>query len=219
MHTVDRGPEPPRLEAVRKKLTPKWVAHYRDKKGKKPTDDKWRGFQAELSRWFFGLCGYCEADGSAEVDHFRPKSTFPERVYVWGNWVLACHDCNNKKGGDWPPGGYVDPCAKSRSAQPESYFDFDTETAEIVARPGLTPARRRRASSMIKDLDLNAFERLRTRKKHLEVVSGALRGRTEGERTKEELVRLVTSRETRLSSITRAWLRERGHRWEICSSD
>lgn len=208
MHTVDRGPEPPGLEAVRRKLTPKWVAHYRDKKGKKPTDDKWRGFHTELSKKFYSLCGYCEAECKGDVDHFRPKSKFPERVYVWGNWVLACHVCNIKKGGDWPPGGYVDPCAKSRSAQPESYFDFDTKTAEIVAKPGLTAVRRRKAANMIKDLALNAYHHRKRRIHHLLGVEDALKGRTDRDPINERIIRRVTSRETRLSSITRAWLKE-----------
>ncbi len=211
MHTLDRGREPAGLAAVRNKLTPKWVSYYRNNNGKKPSDAKWRDYHDDLARVFFSMCGYCEETCKGEVDHFRPKSRYPERVYVWGNWILACHTCNHMKGGDWPPGGYVDPCARPRTAQPESYFDFDTKTAEIVPKKGLAAARRRRGSTMISDLALNAYHHRKTRVRHLQFVSAALQGRTGADHGTDELVQLVTSREARLSSITRVWLKEQGH--------
>ncbi|MHC4696948.1 MAG: HNH endonuclease [Planctomycetota bacterium] len=212
MHTVDRGREPAGLAAVRKKLTPKWVSYYRNNKGNKPSDAKWRDFRDDLAKVFFSLCGYCEeVECKGEVDHFRPKSKYPERVYVWGNWVLACHTCNNMKGEGWPRGGYVNPCARSRAAQPESYFDFDTKTAEIVPRDGITVARRRRASNMIKHLALNRFHRCKIRVRHLLGVAVALEGRGHNDPSTERYVRFATSGEARLSSITRVWLKEQGH--------
>ena len=157
MHKVDRGPEPAGLPAVRQRYTPRWVSYYRNDRGSKPSDSKWRSFHKNLSGVFASLCGYCEERCPGDVDHFRPKSKFPERVYAWGNWVLACHTCNHEKTRDLPPGGYVDPCAKSKPACPESFFVFDTKTCEILPKSGLTAARRRRAQQMINDLKLNAY--------------------------------------------------------------
>lgn len=113
MHAVDRGPEPSDLKAIRKQYTPGWVAYYPGKTRKKPTDSRWQDFHGKLSEAFNGICGYCEDECKGEVDHFRPKKTFPKQVYWWTNWVFACHECNNKKGEKWTAGGYVDPCAKT----------------------------------------------------------------------------------------------------------
>ena len=174
MHTVDRGPEPSGLGSVRRRYTPRWVRHYRDGQGTKPSDSKWRDFHTNVSGAFLNLCGYCEEMCKGEVDHFRPKSKFPERVYKWDNWVLACHTCNHKKTDHWPSRGYVDPCAKSQRACPESYFDFDTKTGEILPKSGLAAARRRRANRMIEDLGLNAYNHLKHRVQWLRFVSEAL---------------------------------------------
>ena len=150
MRWVDRGPAPPRLVHVQRKYTLRWISHYRNHTGKKPTDARWRDFRDELSRRFHGICGYCEEADHGEVDHFKPKSKHPELVYEWSNWVFACHTCNSiYKGDKWPSGGYVDPCARSKSARPESFFDFTLHTGEIVTKPNLSPRRLRKAQQTI----------------------------------------------------------------------
>ena len=209
MHTVDRGPEPSGLGSVRRRYTPRWVRHYRDGQGAKPSDAKWRDFDVDVSNAFSSLCGYCEERCKGEVDHFRPKSKFPERVYEWNNWVLACHTCNHKKSGHWPSGGYVDPCAKSQAARPESHFEFDTKTGEILSKPGVSAARHRKANRMIQDLGLNAYYRLKARAEWLRLVSKALD--TEHDADNEQLIGILSSRDARFSSITRAWLQEQGY--------
>lgn len=43
-------------------------------------------------------CCYCE-DGSAEdIDHFFPKSGYPELTFAWCNYLYACASCNRAKG-------------------------------------------------------------------------------------------------------------------------
>lgn len=214
MHTVTRGPEPGGLGTVRDKYTPRWVRYYRDGAGNKPSDSKWRRFHRDLWNVFLGNCGYCEQECKGEVEHFRPKSRFPERVYEWKNWVLACHVCNNMKGGKWPVGGYVDPCAKSPNARPEAYFDFDTATGEILPTANLSAARRRKAEQMIADLRLNVYHRLKERVGWLLVVGDALDDRDANDPGVGRIVNRVASRETRLSTITRTWLKERGYEYE-----
>jgi hypothetical protein len=42
---------------------------------------------------------YCERRlRGATIDHFWPKSRYPERLLTWENWLLACRDCNSNKG-------------------------------------------------------------------------------------------------------------------------
>lgn len=38
----------------------------------------------------------------ATVDHFLPKSQYPELSKVRTNLLVACHSCNNKKGDNIP---------------------------------------------------------------------------------------------------------------------
>ena len=42
-------------------------------------------------------CGYCEDSVGDEVEHIRPKDLYPETVFVWENYLLACGPCNGGK--------------------------------------------------------------------------------------------------------------------------
>lgn len=42
-------------------------------------------------------CGYCEDSMADQIDHIRPKDLYPERVFAWGNYLLACRPCNVAK--------------------------------------------------------------------------------------------------------------------------
>lgn len=42
-------------------------------------------------------CMYCEDSAAGEIDHFRPKSLFPDLVFVWLNYLYACGSCNRTK--------------------------------------------------------------------------------------------------------------------------
>lgn len=211
MHRVERGPEPPQLEAVRHARTPRWVRYYLQGDGSKPSDSRWREFQPVLSTAFSDICAYCEAFCKGDVDHFRPKSRYPEQVYVWANWVLACPVCNNKKGGSWPSGGYVDPCARSSRAQPESYFSFATKTAEIIPKENLSVSRLKKARQTIEELGLNDYHHRKRRTQWLTAVSIIVGSDTVEDAERQNFIRFVTARERELSSITRHFLVESGY--------
>ena len=206
MHTVSRGPEPPGLGSIRKKYTAGWVDYYRKNQGTKPSDSRWRDFHDVLSDAFLGLCGYCEESDKGEVDHFRPKSRDPERVYEWSNWIFACHSCNNAKGNKWPPSGFIDPCTSSTAGRPENYFTFDTETGEILPRAGLSSGRRTKAVRMIDDLRLNASHHLKPRQRWAVIIRRALSAMGPDDPHYENFVEEVASRETQMSSFIRVVL-------------
>ena len=42
-------------------------------------------------------CGYCEDSVGDEVEHIKPKDLYPETVFVWENYLLACGSCNRGK--------------------------------------------------------------------------------------------------------------------------
>lgn len=209
MHRVDRGPAPGRLAGVRSRYTPRWIEHYRNGTGSRPSDSRWRDFRNDLSEAFFGLCGYCEESCLGVADHFHPKSKFPELVYDWSNWVFACHrGCNTAKGEKWPPGGYGDPCARSRLARPENFFAFDTRTGAIKPKDGLSPSRRKKAIQTRDDLDLNAPHHLKTRSAWVRALEQSL---ADPNTVPTEFLAWVADRSTQLSSIARVLLAERGY--------
>lgn len=211
MHYVDRGSEPNGVKKYRDLCTPRWIDYYEQGIGSKPTDSHWNKFHNNLREAFLGLCGYCECDCKGEVDHFRPKSQFPQRVYDWSNWVFSCHDCNNSKREKWPNGGYVDPCTKVLSSRPEEFFDFDLKTGEITPRTSLTPTRWAKASKMIDDLKLNAFHHLRRRLTWISLVSEVLKGDNEDDPDHDDFVQHISARDCQFSSITRILLLEQGY--------
>jgi hypothetical protein len=42
-------------------------------------------------------CMYCEDSMANEVEHFRPKTFFPEFAFVWMNYLYSCGPCNRVK--------------------------------------------------------------------------------------------------------------------------
>lgn len=45
-------------------------------------------------------CSYCERwiASAIEVEHVLPKNEYPSQKYRWGNFLLACKNCNSGKG-------------------------------------------------------------------------------------------------------------------------
>ena len=112
-------------------------------KGRK---SKYGDFQAEIEKDCQKRCVYCDitlAEHGGEgmqLDHFRPKSIFPELEHEPANLVLACPKCNRLKWHYWPVGknagsrshdgasGFVDPFEGDRL----EYFEVK-DTGELVA--------------------------------------------------------------------------------------
>jgi uncharacterized protein (TIGR02646 family) len=42
-------------------------------------------------------CAYCEDSLADEVEHIWPKDLYPERAFLWKNYVYACGPCNGPK--------------------------------------------------------------------------------------------------------------------------
>jgi len=42
-------------------------------------------------------CCYCEDSFARDIDHFRPKTLYPNDTFVWENYLLACPTCNGNK--------------------------------------------------------------------------------------------------------------------------
>lgn len=46
-------------------------------------------------------CHYCEDSAGDQIEHFRPKDLYPEFVFAWNNFLLACGKCNRSKKNDF----------------------------------------------------------------------------------------------------------------------
>lgn len=217
MHWVDREPEPLGLREIRIRYTPGWVQHYRDGVGTRPNDKRWLDFHDHLKRVFCGICAYCERSDKGQTDHFRPKSTYPDLVYEWSNWLFSCATCNSAKGGKWPQFGYVDPCASLETERPEHYFDFDLVTGEIVDKEGLSGEALQKASDTKEHLRLNDWFHVRDRRQLIYFLSELLPKAAGNPVFEEQLRRFIrvvqtkTNRDHQLSSVTRKWISEQGH--------
>ncbi len=211
MHWVDRGAEPDELSELHERYAQGWINYYDLRDGKMPTDAHWRKFADELRASFADLCAYCEGIAKGEVDHFRPKSKFPQLVYSWSNWLFACHDCNHAKGSRWPDLGYVDPCTATTDERPERYFDFDLETGMILAGSTVNEEGRQRAKTMIRDLKLNARHHLQRRLRRRELVVALLESDSSAENGIEQFSsQEFVSRSQEYSSFLRVALAARG---------
>ena len=168
MRWIDRGPEPSGVEDYAREYTQGWVRHFRDRIGAPPDDSYWREFRDGLGQRSNGMCWYCEREcapaspaigTAATLDHFKPRSKFPELTYEWANWVFSCRACNVEfKEDRWPQSGYVDPAAADIQDRPESYFDYDSRTNDVIPRQGLSDGQHKRAQDTIDDLNLNRLE-------------------------------------------------------------
>lgn len=61
-----------------------------------------------LIAMFHGYCAYCESNirvtSYGAIEHFHPKSRYPEKTFTWTNLVLSCDRCNDRghKGDNFP---------------------------------------------------------------------------------------------------------------------
>lgn len=80
----------------------------REKPGELSPYSKYKPF---LQREFERKCIYCRMPDSMQhqhlygVEHYRPKSRFPELITSYRNLFYACNPCNQRKGEYWPPRG------------------------------------------------------------------------------------------------------------------
>jgi uncharacterized protein (TIGR02646 family) len=96
---------------------------------KKPPDGKPPGWYKGCLRVDFDCrCAYClihergyQTHESVQIDHFKPRSRFPDLERTYSNLYYSCQLCNKRgrKGDRWPTqaeisGGFrfVDPCAE-----------------------------------------------------------------------------------------------------------
>jgi uncharacterized protein (TIGR02646 family) len=78
---------------------------------------------------------YCVDSEGSDIEHFWPKSSYPDRMYVWENLLLACAHCGRFKGAQFPLNSTGLPLLVDPSAEdPWNFIDFDPDTGNLNAR-------------------------------------------------------------------------------------
>ncbi|MCU0496683.1 MAG: aminoglycoside phosphotransferase [Anaerolineae bacterium] len=121
-------------------------------------------------------CGYCEDSCADEIEHIYPKDYYPERTFVWENYLYICGRCNKGKNNRFaifdaitgeliqitsqPPAGnsvLIDP----RIENPMLFLELDLQdTYMFLAKTELSERDSYRAHYTIDALKLNLRDEL-----------------------------------------------------------
>ena len=140
-------------------------------------------------------CGYCEDSVGDEVEHIRPKDLYPEAVFVWENYLLACGPCNGAKNNRFSvirggrlidvTRGRTDPVRRPESGSPApinprqedplTFLDLEiSETFLFLPKDGLSGVDEVRAEYTIEMLKLNRDVLLAARREAYEAYRARL---------------------------------------------
>jgi uncharacterized protein (TIGR02646 family) len=79
-------------------------------------------------------CMYCLDSHGTDIEHFWPKTPYPERMFLWPNMLLCCTECGRFKGDQFPLSEGLPLLIDPTGEEPWQYLDFDPTTGNIVAR-------------------------------------------------------------------------------------
>ncbi len=132
---MDRGPRPEGFDD----RAGQWAADFQADRNRNPqltvsrfwTDirNRIRQDAEALYEAFRGKCAFCESRmahvSSPHIEHYRPKSLFPDLAFVWENWLLSCGRCNDKKWAHFPSCN-EQPCViDPTSEEPSNHIEFN----------------------------------------------------------------------------------------------
>jgi uncharacterized protein (TIGR02646 family) len=108
-------------------------------------------------------CMWCSGSEAAEVEHFRPKSSFPALALTWRNLLWSCGICNHCKYSRFPSKGDVGFLLDPTKDDAWDYFFID-EFGNLTARwrPDLNDYDPRAAATInVLSLDREALQQSR----------------------------------------------------------
>lgn len=90
-----------------------------------------------------GKCAFCECipseGGYIQVEHFAPKSLYPDQTFIWNNLLPACAQCNILKSNH---DTVTEPIVNPYDQVPADYFDYDSLSMKPIAGPNFDTAQR-----------------------------------------------------------------------------
>ena len=79
-------------------------------------------------------CMYCEDSVGTDIEHYRPKRTYPRHMFVWENLLLGCSLCNQMKDEHFQMEDGVPLLLDPTCDNPWEHLDFDPVTGNLVPR-------------------------------------------------------------------------------------
>ncbi|NQZ10169.1 MAG: HNH endonuclease [Algicola sp.] len=130
MRPVERGPTPLNSDGTTKRYA------------------KYANARRDLIARLGEYCSYCgmHLDSSLAVEHIQPKKHYPHLELQWGNYLLACTNCNSTKLDKNPP---LDSILWPHLDNTFRAFKYDVAGVVKVA-PGLSLALKIKAQATIK---------------------------------------------------------------------
>lgn len=152
-----------------------WNAEFAAKRAADPkatfrwrNDDCYQTFRKVLTASSQECCAFCDVPlgpGSLEtVEHFRPKSKFPELAYHWENLFPCCDVCQNIKGEDFDE-ALLKPDASDYTF--ERYFLANGRTGALEIPASNSPEDQKRAEITCSIYGLNTPARCKARRREL----------------------------------------------------
>lgn len=168
MHKVERNNPPKDL----KKKSKDWIKSM-SKSLDFDVDIEWEKFKStklgketseNLKQMYANCCMYCEGTVGVtsyeQIEHFRPKSKYPELCFEYDNLHLACEICNNNKSNKYKD-EYIDPTL----VNPREYIYY--RNWEAVGKNEI-------GTMMVELVKLNNDTRMRFRKAKLQIIQERL---------------------------------------------
>ena len=175
------------------------------KKGEKEKAEKkynHKEVKDSLKKMFNHKCAFCESHIThidyGQIEHFKPKSKYPELCFDWHNLLMSCTICNSKafKGDKFPLRNENGPLINPVEEQPNNFFKFEYD---IDSRTFLVIPKNKRALTSIKILGLNRDELilLRTRRlsQLLELLTKALDKNPNNEHVLNDFIDLFSEKD------------------------
>jgi uncharacterized protein (TIGR02646 family) len=169
MIKVERTEKP----KVLKDNAEKWLSEYltarsnylknktsKNKKILDATEKKYnnKAVKEALKTMFFNKCVFCESKIThidyGEIEHFKPKSKYPDYCFEWENLLLSCSICNGKanKGDKFPLEDENGPLINPVEENPDNFFKFEFD---VNANLFMIFPKNERAKTLLKIIKLN----------------------------------------------------------------
>lgn len=94
-----------------------------------------RSVEAALRRISHDKCAYCELVAAKDIEHFYPKSAFPDRTFRWTNLLKGCKNCNHAKREKFPIINGMPVLVDPYSEEPLDFLRWNFLTGATVINP------------------------------------------------------------------------------------
>lgn len=143
-----------------------------------------------LKVMFNHKCAFCESKIThvdyGQIEHFKPKSLYPDLCFEWNNFLLSCSICNGKgnKGDKFPLAHEGGPFINPTEENPDDFFRFEYDT---VLKKFVVFPKNDRAKKMLEIIKLNREELANERTRELSKIVSTINRIVENDTTKLEI--------------------------------